>query len=431
MIPWHALSKWLVAGLLLALVPAAVMLMRRNRALLHAAVALVGFLPFAGLSHFALNLISYENYRGDSRGLEITAIDFIVAALFFALPRATHPAPYRRTRWLYFAVVLFSVFLAQVPLFSIFSVWKLLRMFAVLAVMARACEDPDLSPRLLIGLGSGVCLEAVLCLWQHYVQSRYQAAGAFEHQNTLSMACNLIAPVALAVLLAGPSRMALATLVGATLCIVLALSRGSLVAFVAALGIAYAASMWSGITRRKLEAGALAGLASLLLTLKVYKTVMKRFLEASTSSLGARHLFEQAAAAMLHDHPWGIGINQFSDTLERFGYGAAAGLVVGDQSGIVHNIYWLTLAELGRVGLCAYLLMIAVPLGLALRGARRAPEGDPRKQVLLGCAAGLIVVHAQGLLEWLARQTSFSYLYWIMAALIAGLCRQLEAGEEA
>ena len=52
-----------------------------------------------------------------------------------------------------------------------------------------------------------------------------------------------------------------------------------------------------------------------------------------------------------------------------------------------------------------------------------------RRRAAARSGARRVIVHAQGLLEWLARQTSFSYLYWMVAALIAGLCKQLEFAE--
>lgn len=426
----HAASKWAAVAVASALVPVAVGIMRRYPRTLGIAIATAGFLPFIGLSHFSINLISYAQYRGDSRGLEVTTVDFLMAALFFLLKPSMRATPYRRTRLLYLAAVVLSIGAAQVPLYSLFGLWKLLRMYAVVVVLSKACEDPDLSPRLLSGMSCGICLEATLCLYQHYVLHVYQAPGNFEHQNTLTMACNLITPVAFAILLARPGRAALATVMASALCVVLGLSRGSLGAFAAALLAVYILSLARGATWRIVGAGAVGGVAALALALKVYRTVRIRFLSAPVTSLEGRLLFENAAAAMLHDHPWGIGINQFSDTLLRFGYGEKVGLGAGDQSGIVHNIYWLTAAELGYAGLAAYLLMIAVPVWLAIRWARRTEMSDIRGPVLLGCAVGLLIVHAQGLLEWLARQTAFSYLYWMIAALISGMTRQMARERE-
>jgi hypothetical protein len=95
-----------------------------------------------------------------------------------------------------------------------------------------------------------------------------------------------------------------------------------------------------------------------------------------------------------------------------------------DRSGIVHNVYRLTAAEVGYLGIGAYVLVLAAPLVTALRAA--AGRGrNVRRDVLFGFAIGLSVLYAQGMLEWALRQTALSYLFWIIAAMIVGISRSL------
>jgi O-antigen ligase len=158
---------------------------------------------------------------------------------------------------------------------------------------------------------------------------------------------------------------------------------------------------------------------------KSYKTIVERFLHAPVSSGKARDYFEGAAAAMLRQNPWGIGINQYSHVLSTGNYANA--VAEYDRSGLVHNLYWLTLAELGYAGFAAFMLLMAAPLVLALRGAWRA-RGDIRGDILAGCAAGMVALYAQSLLEWVARQTVMGYLYWGVAALVYALWRDVAHG---
>jgi len=126
---------------------------------------------------------------------------------------------------------------------------------------------------------------------------------------------------------------------------------------------------------------------------------------------------------MLKDHPFGIGINQFSWVLQHGGY--AQDMYAYDKGGLVHNLYWLTLAELGYAGLIAFILLMGTPLLIAAWGAMRLR--DIRGDILLGCAGGMIALLAQSTLEWVARQTVMGYLFWGIAALTYALHRQTVA----
>ena len=421
--------KWALVLAGLCCVPLFAWLLGQRPQLVRWTVFALGFLPFAGLRFISLNLLSRETYRGDSRGLEVTLIDLAVCALFLGLPKSTVPAPYRRTRAFYLFAVLLSVAFAAVPLYSAFSVWKLLRMYLLLVVVARACLDAAVPPFLLRGMGLGIIYEALLAGWQHYLGHQYQAAGNLNHPNSLTMACNLIAPIALALLLARRrSGFAATTLLAASVCVVFALSRGSLVMFALSMILTFGISAARKLTGRKLKLAGFALLALLVVCAKALPTIVARFEKAPAASLDARIKFEHAAWLMLQDHPMGIGINQFSYVLEHGGYGARAGITADspDTNGIVHNIYRLTAAELGLLGLVAYLLLMAAPLLLAVKGAAKSPHSN-EGQVLMACAVALVCSYLQGTLEWLSRQTSYSYLFFMMAGLVAALDRHVSA----
>lgn len=69
-----------------------------------------------------------------------------------------------------------------------FSVWKLLRMIALLRVVSRGCEDDAVPPAILRGLAYGLLWELLLALQQRYVHHHHQVSGNFAHQNTFGMA---------------------------------------------------------------------------------------------------------------------------------------------------------------------------------------------------------------------------------------------------
>lgn len=176
----------------------------------------------------------------------------------------------------------------------------------------------------------------------------------------------------------------------------------------------YFASMMRGLTPRKaaitlcgfVGAGAVLG--------KSFDTIVRRFESAPETSAGARAEFEEVARMMFDEHPFGVGMNMYSWELGRV-YGPRLGLPEAD-AGVAHHIYWLTVAECGYLGIVAYVVLLAVVFLAALRAAVAARH-DFRGQLAAGCTAGLAVMYLQGSLEWIARQTVQSYLFWLVGVL--------------
>jgi len=388
---------------------------------------LVGFLPFFGLDSVDINIISFEHYRGDARGVEITAVDLLVAAMSFALPSRNYPAPMRWLTLAYLAVLTLSMTSATEPLFALFSVWKMLRMILLLRVVSRGCEAPDAPPALLGGMGFGVLYELMLALKQRYLEHIHQVAGNFPHQNTLGMAVNLVMPLAFALVLSGAGRkLTPMTFAAGAVCIVLTLSRGAMMMMGLGLFVVYVVSFARRPSGRKavVGLGALGGAISVVAY--AFHTIVDRFVNAPKESAESRVQFENAAALMLSDHPFGVGVNQYSLSLEQSGYAARAGITGYDTSGIVHNIYWLTAAEVGYLGTALFVAILGAPVLAALRGllaARRDPRGD----VLLGIAVGLVLMYIQGRLEWAMRQTTLSYLFWTLCGIVHPLATTLRS----
>lgn len=398
------------------------LLVRRHRWMRDALVFAIGVLVFT--DYFDINPISYETYRGVARGLEITIVDLAVWTLGVALPRGRHPMPYRASTAFYAVPALLSVVISSMPLLGVFSLWKLLRTYLLIVVLARAFEDERVPPILLKGLAVGLIYQAGDALMLRYVRHQHQVTGTFSHQNTMGMAVNLVLPIMFALVLRHRTRLGTAAVLAGAVCIVLTLSRGALATMAVGLTLVYLVSIRRTVSRRKLWVAVAGAGAVLIVGMKSFDTILRRFEYAPDASELAREQFNAAAGLMLDDHPLGVGLNMFSHALDHAGYAAQVGITGYSTSSVVHNIYWLTLAETGYLGLVAYLVLLAVPLALAVWGVRRAGP-DVRGDVLLGCAVGLASLYAQGLLEWAGRQTVLMYMFGMVAALTVALVRQL------
>jgi hypothetical protein len=384
-------------------------------------VGLVGFSVFHVID---INLISDETYRGDSTGVEVTAIDLMVLSLFIAqrvrkAPRLEGPK-LTFVRLFYLAAAVASLLAAPLLLRSSFSVWKLLRMFFAFSVMAVELTDMAQARAALIGLGAGVLTQAGLALEQRYLQGLVRVVGSQPHPNSLAMLCNLVTPVALSLWLAGHSRRFNAAIVLAgSLCVILSLSRGGIMMLAVSTTLCVAVSLAKEMNLRKLAVVGTLMVGGLIGLAKSIDSILERFSSAPAASVEARDKFNHAAEAMARDNPFtGVGINMFSHVLEHGGYADQFELASVDRNGIAHHIYWLTAAELGYIGLAAYVLLLASVLWMAVRLARsRGVRGD----IALGMAAGLFVTYVQGTAEWIARQTPMSYGFWLFAGALSAL----------
>jgi O-antigen ligase len=300
-----------------------------------------------------------------------------------------------------------------------FGVWKLARMYFMFAVLAGELVELSMVLAALQGLSVGVLLEGGLALHQRYLQHVMRVTGSQSHPNSLAMLVNLIAPVALAIFLAGYGRwIAASVFVAAGVCDILTLSRGGMLMFLLASSIVAVTSLVRSPSWRKAKimTGGLA-VAEVVLAWSA-RTILRRFETAPVESVHARELFVAAAQRMVADHPLGIGINMYSQVLANAEYSAVLGIDQWDRDGIAHHIYWLTAAETGYLGLAAFVILLGAVYLAALRlAARRGLRGE----IALGVVAGLTVTYVQGTAEWILRQSTMSYAFWLFAAIVAGL----------
>ncbi len=381
----------------------------------------ITFVCFDLFNPMHINLISQENYRGDSRGIEITTVDLVLLALRFALPK-TKDRPATRhvfVRSLFYLSVLLSFTETPDVLKSTFSLWKLTRLFLAFDTMALAFLDVQLVSAATAGLAFGVLWQGWMVLWQKYVQHAIRTVGTMPHPNSLSMIVNLIAPIAFALWLSGRARKyAPLVVASAGISVIASLSRGGMMMFVMATGLGSVAAFARGYEKRKVKIiGALLFGAGVVLARSI-DTIIERFTTAPKESELARVLFNKAAKMMADEHMFGVGINMYSYVLDTGGYADRLHIEPGDRNGIAHNIYWLTIAETGYFGVVAYLLVIASVL---ISTIRLATKGGFRGDIGVGLTLGLATMVLQGTAEWIARQTPMAYAFWTFAAMASGL----------
>lgn len=410
----------LVVGWVLAL------FLRRRPNVVPALVFALGFLIFFKYISFTAGFT--RGYRGTDYGFNVSLIDFAAYLLFLIAPPAARPAPFRYARYAYLAVCAASVALAPMPLYAAFSVFTLLRVYLLIDGLSRALQEERLVATLYQGLGVGIIYELATCIYQRYLLGQHQVHGTFDHQNSMGMAAYLVAALLFPVVLVGKGgRLAQAALAASMLVVVLSLSRGCMAALPIIFAIIALVSLARRVSLRKLAVITSVVVAALLVLARSFDSIMSRFDSGVDRSAESRVIFEAIAAEMVKEHPAGVGINQFSFMSSVGGYSRVADAMDAswvDRDAVVHNIYWLTLAELGFIGLIVYIILIAQPILMALVGAWRR-RGELQGELLLGCFVGLIVFCYHGHLEWVARQERSMYLFWMIGVVVASLTGRL------
>jgi O-antigen ligase len=131
-------------------------------------------------------------------------------------------------------------------------------------------------------------------------------------------------------------------------------------------------------------------------TVPLWSTLARSFtLERSGSGFDVIAELYRVAFNMIAAHPLdGVGINNFSFVMTQYDRTGIAMFIAAP----VHNLYVLTLAEMGPLGLMGLIAVIAVPAA-ALWRARRRLDHEGRC-IVAGLLGGLLVFLLLGVTGW-------------------------------
>ena len=436
--------KYVVFFLALLGVPPLAVVLSFNRAWMKYAVwGMVGAL--AVYQATAINFFSHEEYRGSSRGMEVSIVYLLSLALLVAaaikrrLPKLV-PSFGALLFVVYFFLCLPSLATAENLLFSWMELWKMIMLYMVYLAVRAYLDMTNDTRSLLRALAVFAIFNFLLIVKAHFA-GVYQPHGAFPHQNGLAMAMHLFANLFFACFLVGGWRRSLlnaAAFAASTACIVRTYSRGALamvpvsffVTFV--LSVVYAAKGARAKVFVRVVPIALAGLVGLALMLP---RIVERFVSAPEASANTRVELALCAKEMIADEPlrgvginnWGLKINAPYDYAERAGRHTNRG--DGFMDGIVETVYLLVGAECGLPALAVMVAWFLWYLVLSLRLTRRL-AGNLSAAIPAGLAGGFVAIYLQSFLEWVLRQQMNLILLMAFFALLDYL-RSVRPGDAA
>jgi hypothetical protein len=397
---------------------------------------LVSLMIFATVlgDHGSINLVSHELYRGPDRGFEITGADLVCWALVLAFMRFPGRLDWfpRNSVWmlLFFLYACVLTTVSSEPLFAAFSLWKCLRIYCLYWCTVNSLRLGTHRQYIWLGFAGAAAVLTVLAIEQKYLYDVYRIYATFDAANTVPIYANLILPVLLVwalcdrELTVSRSVLSIVLSLGLLFAVLCTFSRtGQALAIASVIGALGWANLRSSSSR--VRTGSLLLMVALAAgAIRATQPIIDRFRTAPEASAIARDEFNRSAALILRDHPFGIGLNNFSYVLaHEIKYRAHFRVMRYEQQpGVCHQIYWLTAAETGYPGLLLYLLLMARFTWDAIAGSfrRKSIEGT----LLFGIFLGFCTLHASGFYEFASRVTPPMQLLAISGAIAVAWRKQ-------
>lgn len=400
-----------------------------------------------------INFLSREWYRGTTRGIEVSYLDLLAIILLVSSViirrREGRPLfwpPSLGPMLAFFGWCAINVLVFSDPkLFGIFELTKVARgilLFVAVAMYVRSTREVRV---FIVAIACTTLYETFICLRDRYLFSRYRVWGTLDHPNTLSMYCLQGIPLLLAGAFARTTSVRLRQFcffayLGAVACVIMSISRTG---FAVMLVLSIVGLLLFGVSSfarpRNLAYTSGAILLCGLMLLRSWDTVMYRlggfdFEHEYFSEEGDRgSYFRQALPAINAKPVPGVGLNNWSywitnqyavlagydslnDRLIEQYHGTDEAPKGEGQAAPAHNLYLLTLTELGFPGLFLLLLLFGrwiFAMGKALFVKRHSVARDIQIAAFLSFA-GVVM---QSWTEWAYRQTSIYFLAHIIVAV--------------
>ncbi|MEE8074178.1 MAG: O-antigen ligase family protein [Candidatus Binatia bacterium] len=416
---------------------------------------------------FDINFMSHEWYRGSTRGFEVSISDLLLVILliaFFAqskslnrveggiqwFPKGTIPI------LLFLGIATLSLLGAESRLYGLFELSKMLKGLMIFWVVANLVKTEEWTRVAFYTIFVMAGLEIAFASIQHF-RGIYRLPGTLGHPNSLAMYMNMLIPILLAYALVSEARrrwIFFILIAGGVTIVILTFSRGGWIGLASACGIVVCISLIQKPSPRLVGILALGVIMVGGLVVKEWPHMVNRWTDAPVESLNSRLKMNEGAYVMMEQTPWlGVGVNNSAawlqqkekddgrDSFSRITGRSRLNLLLGElqlskeeleqdiealtyvEHGVmIHNIYLVTAAETGLLGLGAFLL-IALRLGwIAVRTVLVSHQGLGGV-LALGILGGFVATYVQGLAEWEIRQTPLFYLFWTLMGLLVAINR--------
>jgi hypothetical protein len=398
-----------------------------------------------------VNFVSRETYRMTTRGFELGLFDVCIISLFFILVLQQHE---HRFRWFPPLTIIYGLYLLigfiswgltpgdipvpgiatalysrsgldfytsfETSLYPLFTLTKFLRGGLTYLVMVNFLRDEEHFRTLISALLMVIVVITVEALIDRYISGYHRVSATLGHPNSLGTFMGMLGTLMFGVALMRNAFFSSATFGIATaaslVCVLLTISRGALAALVMGLWIDVSALFHRYVNFKNITILMGGSLVVLALFFMAADTITARFLvqQDAVSDIEYRGLYNEEARMMARDHALGVGLGNFS-AYSWIKYGPAVGL--NEYGTPAHNLWYLTLGEVGYPGLFAFILywlrFYSIGLPFLFRQRRELIYA-----VATAAVAATMIGHIQNMLQLSYRQTAIFMLNKILMAMV-------------
>ncbi len=431
---------WFALFLCLTLAIASCMVHRRMMTVIFAVMLLSLCLP----DELSVTFFAHKSYRGSTRGFELHLADLcaLVLAIVMCLGSTNRkiswilPTTYPFCFYLIAAVVSWLAVpgdlsnpettieglpadpILYTSLYPLFEISKMIRGFFVFWVTANFLSDEDEIRYLFYSIAVLVIYFTLLALYERYHLGENRVS-ALSNVNVFNVFIGMLGIVFLPQGFASKSILKsffyFFLFISALVCIILTISRSSLFGYVCSSIIIG----WMCFTRYKSYKNYWIISAFLfvcvVLFLKSAGTLSDRFNEGVFND-GGRAEYIQEAIMMADDHFFGVGVNNFS----AYSIAKYADLVDTEKGAMVHNIWYLTMAEVGYIGFIPFVILWLRYFQILFSSLKnKYVRSIPFiYAVVLGVFGAVMILQLQNWYHFAYRQTSVFLLSHIYFGLI-------------
>jgi len=391
-----------------------------------------------------INFVSREFYRANTRGFEVTLADLcaLVLAGYMLMKSKDKPIrwfpPMTIPTLLYLLVGFVSWTLTgpslpvpeeairmpytqfEVGLYPLFELCKIARGYFLFWVIVNYARDEKTSKDLLWGIAVTVLYMGYLALSSRYLYGVNRVKATLGHPNTLATYMAMTGSFCFAFVLCFRSMMAslfwgFLTMLS-TIGVILTISRGGLAALVVGIWINTMALLPRHLNLKNMALILLSVLVAGAILAAAMDTLAARFVgqQNAADDMAYRGKYNAEARLMAQDHFFGVGLGNFSaQSWCKYAAQVDPDLPPGTPA---HNNWFLTLGELGRLGVAALALFWLRFFQLVIPFYVRGKKGLLTTLALAGCTS-IIVNHIQSLLQLGYRQTPLFFMTMIFMGL--------------
>jgi O-antigen ligase len=381
-----------------------------------------------------INFISFEEYRGSSRGYEVSIVDLMLLILFFVVvfnrrryKKVTVLPPGSLIYFIYFVISLLSFTQADILVYSGFEITKMARMYMCYWIMVNWFQNDDNIEFFVRVIPFVIIYIFGYTFMQKYSWGIYQCYGPLPHQNSLVMYMIMFNGLIFSKLMNRKNHQIedifiLGVFCLGSLCVMFTLSRAGLLCYAISLISIFLLSFLSQFTPKKIVLTLLLTAGGVVVIGFAMKTLIQRYSRAPPQSLHTRKALAIAAVNMANSGPLGVGLNNFGLKVNPpYEYALHIDRTkYFYEEGIVETVYLLIAAETGWFNLLVFLCFLLSFYARNLLNIIRY-RGTQLQYVAMGMAGALTGVYIESLLEWVLKQTSNFYQLMILFALISAM----------